>query len=164
MKKKSVIEDKMIVLTEFQKEHSRENIERVFVSGNDVLLSQYTHQKIFGKYVKQLSQHPSKRLIVKITHNKNSIYRIWRGAIGIPSKNIVYIDKVGKKFLLNNEDYYENDGKTNKEFDITLSKGSLFMYYYNHFDNATRISFKFGFFSIILSLISIALTVPSFFI
>ena len=118
----------------------------------NVYTSNDIHEKVFKETAGSISNYPWKKRIVKITSKdtKLSVYRIWRGVPAyVSSKDILYIDDIAKYSLI-------KDRKNNK-IEVILSKGSRFWYYWNHFDNATRVSFKLGLLSVILGIISLIL-------
>lgn len=93
---------------------------------------------------------------IKISHNNNSIYRIFRGVpYNILSKDIIYIDSDGKNILNN---YSDSDDKNDK-IELEITPASWFSFYWHTSNIMARISFKIGFYSIILGLISIGLSV-----
>lgn len=117
-----------------------------------VYTSNDIHEKVFGEKAGSILKYPWKKKIIKITskETKLSVYRIWRGVPAyVISKDMLYIDNNAKYSLINNRD--------NNDVDVVLSKGCRFWYYWNHFDNATRVSFKLGLISVILGIISLIL-------
>lgn len=107
------------------------------------------YHELFGVHVNKQKKYPWARKIVKI-HSKNtnlSLYRIWKGLPPfIEGRDILYIDKKSKQSLVDNNDCFA---------EIVLSKGNKLFFYWNHFDNATRISFKLGFLSVALGVLSL---------
>ena len=90
---------------------------------------------------------------IQISHNNTSIYRIFRGVpSGVLSKDIIYIDSDGKSILNNNAD-------KNDKIELEITPVSWFSFYWHTSNIMARISFKTGFYSIILGLISIVLSV-----
>lgn len=114
--------------------------------------SNYIHKEVFGERAKDVTKYPWKKKIIKITSKATglSVYRIWRGVPGyVKSKDTLFIDDSGKFALIKS-----NDEAT---VDLILSKGNRISFYWNHFENATRISFKLGLTSVVLGVISLFL-------
>ena len=82
-------------------------------------MSPRAYEKIFKK---ELDGTNREDRFIKISHNNNSIYRIFRGVpSGVLSKDIIYIDSDGKNILNN---YSDSDDKNDKiELEITLFRG-----------------------------------------
>ncbi len=115
-------------------------------------MSPHAYKEIFKK---ELDGTNREDRFIKISHNNNSIYRIFRGVPnGVLSKDIIYIDSDGKSILNNNADKNEND-----KIELEITHVSWFSFYWNTSNIMARISFKTGFYSIILGLISIGLSV-----
>lgn len=115
-----------------------------------VYTSNHIHKEIFGARTKDIVKYPWKRKILKITSQETglSVYRIWRGVPAyVKSKDTLYIDDAAKYSLIKSK----NQNKVN----LILSKGGRIRFYWNHFDNATRISFKLGLTSVCLGTLSI---------
>ena len=114
-------------------------------------MSPRTYEKIFGKKLDGTNREDR---FMKISHNNNSIYRIFRGVPNdVLSKDIIYIDSDGKNILNN----YSDD--KNDKIELEITRVSWFSFYWHTSNIMTRISFKTGFYSIILGLISIVLSV-----
>ena len=93
-----------------------------------------SYQSVFGESRKDASRRMKRLSVVKITP-KDSGYPIYREMCG--------------------------EGKSNSDLvggEEVVSKGSCFMYYWNHPFHATRISMRLGVASILLALISIVIT------
>ena len=111
-------------------------------------MSPGAYKEIFGK---NLTGTNRENRFIKISHNNNSIYRIFRGVPhNVLSKDIIYIDSDGKNIL-------NEDGLDKVELEITPV--SWFSFYWHTSNIMARISFKTGVYSIILGLISIGLSV-----
>lgn len=113
------------------------------------------HKIIFDKKIKEIPKYPWKRKIIKIYSEETgySIYRIWKGTRpGTKIANTICLDQPSCFLLVN-----QLGDKTN----ITISRGSKFKFYWNHFDHIVRCSFKLGFTSVILGLIALILTIIS---
>lgn len=102
-------------------------------------LKSYTSKKYYGKrYL------PWNRPIVKISHKKRVIYRMVYSYSKLKlNKDEIYLTPVNLHILgLNIGD------------EIQIKKGNRFLYYWQHIDHVTRVSFKLGF---IIGIISILL-------
>ena len=116
-------------------------------------MSPRAYEKIFGKKLDGTNREDR---FIKISHNNNSIYRIFRGVPNnVLSKDIIYIDSDGKSILNNNSD---SDDKNDK-IELEITHVSWFLFYWHTSNIMARISFKTGFYSIILGLISLGLSV-----
>ena len=112
-----------------------------------------TYEKIFRK---ELDGTNRENRFIKISHNNNSIYRIFRGVPNnVLSKDIIYIDSDGKNILNN----YNNSDDKNDKIELEITPASWFSFYWHTSNIMTRISFKTGVYSIILWLISLGLSV-----
>ena len=116
-------------------------------------MSPSAYKEIFGK---TLAGTNRENRFIKISHNNNSIYRILRGVPhNILSKDIIYIDSDGKNILNN---YSDSDDKNDK-IELEITPASWFSFYWHTSNIMARISFKIGFYSIILGLVSIGFSV-----
>ena len=116
-------------------------------------MSPRTYEKIFRK---ELDGTNREDRFIKISHNNNSIYRIFRGVPNdVLSKDIIYMDSDGKNILNN---YSDSDDKNDK-IELEITRVSWFSFYWHTSNIMARISFKIGFYSIILGLISLGLSV-----
>ena len=116
-------------------------------------MSPSAYKEIFGT---TLAGTNRENRFIKISHNNNSIYRILRGVPhNILSKDIIYMDSDGKNILNN---YSDSDDKNDK-IELEITPVSWFLFYWHTSNIMARISFKTGFSSIILGLISIVLSV-----
>ena len=136
------------IVSKFEYKNGKEN--ETITDLWSVYTSNDVYKKIFNKRLKNEKKYPWTRKILKIysKDTKISIYRIWRG---VPpflqnSKDILFIDKNAK---------YALTLPNHNQADIVLSKGNKFLFYWYHYDNATRVSFKLGFVSVMLGIISI---------
>ena len=119
-------------------------------------MSPGAYKEIFGKTLAGTNREDR---FIKISHNNNSIYRIFRGVPnGVLSKDIIYIDSDGKSILNNNDSDDKND-----KIELEITPASWFLFYWHTSNIMARISFKTGFSSIILGLISIILSVLQMF-
>ena len=108
------------------------------------------YKEIFKKELKGSNREDR---YIKISHNNNSIYRIFRGVPNnVLSKDIIYIDSDGKNILNNGDD---KDDK----IELEITPVSWFSFYWHTSNIMARISFKTGVYSIILGLISLGLSV-----
>lgn len=120
-------------------------------------MSPRTYEKIFGK---ELDGTNREDRFIKISHNNNSIYRIFRGVPNnVLSKDIIYIDSDGKNILNN----YNGSDDKNDKIELEITPVSWFSFYWHTSNIMARISFKTGFSSIILGFISIILSVLQMF-
>ena len=116
-------------------------------------MSPRTYEKIFGK---ELDGTNREDRFIKISHNNNSIYRIFRGVPNnVLSKDIIYIDSDGKNILNN----YNGSDDKNDKIELEITPVSWFLFYWHTSNIMARISFKIGFYSIIVGLISIGVAV-----
>lgn len=114
--------------------------------------SNHIHKEVFGGKAKDVLKYPWKKKIIKITSKATglSVYRIWRGVPAyVESKDTLFVDDSAKFALIKSKD--------DTTVDLILSKGSRIGFYWNHFENATRISFKLGLTSVVLGVISLFL-------
>ncbi len=121
----------------------------------NAFMSSNLHGKIFDEKAKDLVNYPWKKKIVKITSKETglSIYRIWKGTpLYVESKDTLFVDDSAKYALIKT--------KEANKVNLVLSKGSRLKFYWNHFDNATRISFKLGLTSVFLGALSIIMALP----
>lgn len=94
--------------------------------------------------------------IIKITNeNGESIHRAFFGKKGIDNLNRNQAGLSHNSIRLLNGDGENPDWIDN----VTLSRGSLFLYFWDHPFHATRISMRVGLIGIILSLISILISI-----
>jgi len=107
-------------------------------------------KQIFGKTRHKQSQTTqiSKR-VVKITNGKKSIYRLYESNPNLAANEIAMTYE--SKRLLGIAQI-----PSTETLDIT--KGCRFMYFWMHPNSAARISFKLGFVSCVLAIVSIALS------
>ena len=116
-------------------------------------MSPSAYKEIFKK---ELDGTNREDRFIKISHNNNSIYRIFRGVPhNILSKDVIYMDSDGKNILNN---YSDSDDKNDK-IELEITPVSWFSFYWRTSNIMTRISFKTGVYSIILGLISLGLSV-----
>ena len=116
-------------------------------------MSPSAYKEIFGK---TLAGTNRENRFIKISHNNNSIYRIFRGVPNnVLSKDIIYIDSDGKNILNN----YNGSDDNNDKIELEIIPVSWFSFYWHTSNIMARISFKTGVYSIILGLISLGLSV-----
>ena len=120
-----------------------------------VLMQSKCYEGIFGEKKKYSSDNMKRLSVVKITHNGKSIHRAFKAlpATGL-TENHVGLTPASIGLL--------TDSYNNSPMDVELSKGCKWKYYWYHPGSATRISFKFGMWSIGLAIISIILSVLFF--
>ena len=115
-----------------------------------ILLRSEEHEEIFGKKFTEKKNKPWKRKIVKIIYNKRLIRRMYRG------ENTLLKDEFGLTPL---SIYELGLGNDNNNIDIGFSRGNKILFYCNHPKHYVRVAFKLGVLSIILGIISIAVTI-----
>lgn len=119
----------------------------------------YVQSKDYAKIVgeKKVNQSTARKrmTIVKIQHGNKSIHR---RLCSIPAKGFT-VDNIA---MTPNSLYQLAEVGENKEDikQVSVGKGCLFLYYWNHPFHATRITFKFG----IISIISLIISVVSMFV
>ena len=128
-----------------------------------VLLQHSMYKEIFG-----LPKYRSrKRLpIVKISYKNKSIYRRveLNGATGFLANILALTPKsVGElaNIVVDGENV-KSDCPPKGEM-LTITPGCVFMYYWRHPNSATRMSFRLGFPSLLLSIVSLVVGVYSVF-
>lgn len=124
---------------------------------DSVYMSSKSYSSVFGENRKDSSRRMKRLSIVKITP-KDGGYPIYRKYVCNPYFKSLEENQVA----LNPASIREMCGKgqSNSDLvgrDVVVSKGSCFMYYWNHPFHATRISMRLGVASILLALISIVI-------
>jgi len=117
-----------------------------------VVLESHMYQKIF-KSKKIHADDDHKRLsVVKICCNGKSIHRAF---YSVPAKDFTqeYVALSTKSIYMLSQDTSLSPGSK-----VYLSKGSIWMYYWNHPNAAVWMSFRMGILGILLTLIGINLT------
>ena len=125
---------------------------------SDVFMEGRSYSDIFGnRFVDENKKRKRIRRIVCIKHisgnrETRKIYRVWRSgnSLGV-CINQILLDSQSAYYLIGNKNFGDY-------IDLHISPSNRFMFYWNHFDSATRISFKFGFVSFVLSVVSIFLS------
>lgn len=162
---RDILEKEYTIYSKLQSknENGTENLEDI-VPNDVVYLSSDTYIKIFGRKIKETENLPWKRGIVKISYyddvtmTHKTIYRLWRGLNpNYRSKDLAYIDVIGQSILFG----LKSDGKVKA---LELSKGSKFMFYWQHSNSVVRSSFKLGVLSVALGFLSIVFGVVSLFV
>ena len=122
---------------------------------DSVYMSRDAFEEVFGKTRKE-SSRCKKRLAVVRIYSKVSKQAIHRKYVFNPD----FVGITNKEIALNPASIrelcgrgFENEDIVGK--DVYVSKGSKFLYYWNHPYHATRISMKLGVGSILLAFISI---------
>lgn len=141
------LEKTVHIETVIEFEDERDNI---VVDTWNVYTTNDVFAKVFGKKAKEFSTYLKKKKVIKITseNTKKPIYRFWNGApLGAKAKDTLFLDKNAKYDLLSNT-------SKNSDIDVVISKGTKFSFFWNHYDHATRISFKLALLSLILGIIS----------
>ena len=124
---------------------------------DSVYMSSKSYSSVFGENRRDASRRMKRLSVVKITP-KDSGYPIYRKYVCNPYFQSLEDNQVA----LNPASIREmcGEGKCNADLvggEVVVSKGSCFMYYWNHPFHATRISMKLGVASILLALISIVI-------
>ena len=111
----------------------------------------HVYKDFFGKNRKSDKDDNKKLAIVKISANGKSIYRSYRSCTteGF-NKDSVALSPESIRLLT------DKNGENPKT--VTISKGCRLPFYYNHPDNAIRLSFKLGAISIIMGIVSILIS------
>lgn len=122
----------------------------------EVLMHSSCYKEIFGVRKKNTGNSKKRLSIVKITANGKSIYRAYRSVSAVDFVN----DCVG---LSPNSILLLNDKNGNDPIQVELSKGHCFPYYWYHPDKAIRLSVKLGGISLLLGVISIAVSIVGLF-
>lgn len=122
---------------------------------DSVYMSSSSYTMIFNKKRSDDSSSRRRLAVVKITYPQThrSIYRKYvfcPDYSGITDNNLALHPSSIREL---------GDNKTIVGKDVEVSRGSVFLYFWKHPFHATRISTKLGFLSILLALISIAITV-----
>ena len=126
---------------------------------DSVYMSPNSYKDIFGKTRKE-SSRCSKRISVVRIYSKKTRKAIHRkyvcssAFIGLGDKALALHPSSIRELC---GPGFENDDIVGGE--VKVSRGSWFLYFWNHPFHATRISMKLGVFSIIIALISIALSI-----
>ena len=114
-------------------------------------LNNRTYSEIFGEKRANSSKEKQLLSVVKIKYGCRSIHRAYRCSANM-TKNTVALTQNSQRLLfgsLTNADY------------VTISKGSKFIYFWNHPFHATRISMRLGVYSVALAIVSIIISVIS---
>lgn len=124
---------------------------------DSVYMSSKSYNSVFGERRKDASRRMKRLSVVKISP-ENGGYPIYRKYVCNPYFQSLEENQVA----LNPASIREmcGEGKCNADLvggDVVVSKGSCFMYYWNHPFHATRISMRLGVVSILLALISIVI-------
>lgn len=124
---------------------------------DSVYMTPNSYQSVFGENRKNSSRRMKRLSVVKITP-ENGGYAIYRKYVYNP-----YFKSISNcQVALNPASIREMCGKGQSNSDlvgkeVVVSKGSYFMFYWNHPFHATRISMRLGVVSILLALISIVI-------
>lgn len=111
-----------------------------------VILTSNMYEKIFGEKKKNANTRKKRLSIVKISYNGKSIHRDYMStAVSGMSDNDVGLTLKSIK-LLNAENF---------NGELILSPGFWLAYYWQHPDNAVRLSIKMGVLSLFIALVSL---------
>lgn len=114
----------------------------------NVYLTGTLYQDLFGRTLKGTDR---RNRFLKITSKQTgrSVYRLFRGApSGVLNEGILYIDSDGKGVLQESGD----------ECELSIRKCTPPGFYWNTSNSATRTSFRLGLPSLVLAIVSLALT------
>lgn len=120
-----------------------------------IVMESSAYAQIFGK-PRQRDCDCRKRLaVVKVSCNGKSIHRAFRAE---PAQGFTnnYVALTSNSIRLLSDRDFDLAGK-DKDLVVDISKGSSFLYYWNHPFHATRISMRLGFPSLIIGIVSLIL-------
>ena len=109
------------------------------------------YAKIFGEKRAESCDEQKLLSVVKITYGGKSIHRAYRCSPKL-RKDEVALSANSQRLLF---------GKNDNAGEVTITKGSKFLYFWNHPFHATRISMRLGVVSVALAIFSIVLAVIS---
>ena len=119
---------------------------------DDVALFHSTeYAKIFGEKRTESCDEQKLLSVVKITYGGKSIHRAYRCSPKL-RKDEVGLSSNSQRLLF---------GKNDNAGEVTITKGSKFLYFWNHPFHATRISMRLGVYSVILAILSTILAIVS---
>ena len=114
-------------------------------------LNNRIYSKILGEKRAESSDEQKLLSVVKITYGGKSIHRAYRCSPKL-RKDEVALSANSQRLLF---------GKIDNAGEVTITKGSKFIYFWNHPFHATRISMRLGVYSIILAILSTILAIIS---
>ena len=114
-------------------------------------LNNRTYSEIFGEKRANSSKEKKLLSVVKITCDGKSIHRAYRCSANM-TKNTVALTQNSQRLLF---------GSLTNTDDVTILKGSKFIYFWNHPFHATRISMRLGVYSVALAIVSIIISLIS---
>lgn len=114
-------------------------------------LNNRIYSKIFGEKRAESSDEQKLLSVVKITYGGKSIHRAYRCSPKL-RKDEVALSANSQRLLF---------GKIDNAGEVTITKGSKFIYFWNHPFHATRISMRLGVYSVILAILSTILAIIS---
>ena len=109
------------------------------------------YAKIFGEKRAESCDEQKLLSVVKITYGGKSIHRAYRCSPKL-RKDEVGLSSNSQRLLF---------GKIDNAGEVTITKGSKFIYFWNHPFHATRISMRLGVYSVILAILSTILAIIS---
>ena len=131
-----------------------------------VVIHSSSFEKLFGepkyKYFQRKCNLSRRLPVVKVTYKDMSIYRrvellsiasLTSDCAALTSKSLGELTRTIK-----DENDKEKADRPNDKSKVIIEKGAWFPYYWQHPNNATRISFRMGILSIIVGIISIFIT------
>ena len=112
-------------------------------------LNNRTYSAIFGEKRADSSNEKKLLSVVKIKYKSKSIHRAYRCSANM-TMNTVALTQNSQRLLF---------GSLTNTDDVTILKGSKFIYFWNHPFHATRISMRLGVYSVALAIVSIIISV-----
>ncbi len=124
---------------------------------DSVYMNSHSYNSVFGENRRDSSRRMKRLSVVKISPKEGG-HPIYRKYV----RNPYFKSLEDNQVALNPASIREmcSEGQRNSDLvggDVVVSKGSCFMYYWNHPFHATRISMRLGVASILLALISIVI-------
>ncbi|MBR4838642.1 MAG: hypothetical protein IK004_09510 [Bacteroidales bacterium] len=128
------------------------DISTISEADGDAVFQSSTYSEIFG-FTRKRSKIGKKRLsIVKISANGESIHRAFKSeAVNGIKKDMVGLSPSSIRLLS------DRDGKNPTVVEVEI--GGMFPFYWEHPDKAIRISFKLGLLSLLLGVLSFAISI-----
>ena len=114
-------------------------------------LNNRIYSKIFGEKRAESSDEQKLLSVVKITYGGKSIHRAYRCSPKLRTDEVA-LSANSQRLLF---------GKIDNAGEVTITKGSKFIYFWNHPFHATRISMRLGVYSVALAIVSIIISVIS---
>ena len=118
----------------------------------EVLMTSHSFEDVFGTEKKTADNFLKQLPIVKICANGKKIHRAYRG-VSVKGFNKELVALSPNSIMLLND----NNGVEPEK--VELSEGSILPFYWYHPDKAIRLSFKIGLISLLMGIISIAISI-----